>query len=165
MNSVVWMLSKQDLVWCLRIQKDDSPHNPYMYVSSDGEVILEEDMKVVSTCRMDVHKFPFDTQRCNITIGSAIHCGEGRECVRCAAACTDLVTSTSYSPFSPQLMKSSSTLSPTRLGPRSSPERWWRRRGSGSSSNCPCPALTSPTMTDCGSSSYILYASYRRVTK
>uniref|UniRef100_A0A671XBY8 Si:dkey-49c17.4 n=2 Tax=Sparus aurata TaxID=8175 RepID=A0A671XBY8_SPAAU len=47
-----------------------------MYVSSDGEVILEEDMKVVSTCRMDVHKFPFDTQRCNITIGSAIHCAD-----------------------------------------------------------------------------------------
>lgn len=34
-------------------------------------------MKVVSTCKMDVHKFPFDTQRCNITIGSAMHCGEG----------------------------------------------------------------------------------------
>ncbi|KAM8729439.1 5-hydroxytryptamine receptor 3A-like [Acanthopagrus schlegelii] len=70
------MLWKPDLFIYEMIQKDDSPRNPYMYVSSDGEVILEEDMKVVSTCRMDVHKFPFDTQRCNITIGSAIHCAD-----------------------------------------------------------------------------------------
>ncbi|XP_044033749.1 5-hydroxytryptamine receptor 3A-like [Siniperca chuatsi] len=67
------MLWKPDLFIYEMIQKDDSPLNPYMYVSHDGMVISEEDMKVVSTCKMDVHKFPFDTQRCNITIGSAIH--------------------------------------------------------------------------------------------
>ncbi|XP_034715399.1 5-hydroxytryptamine receptor 3A-like [Etheostoma cragini] len=67
------MLWKPDLFIYEMIQKDDSPHNPYMYVSYDGTITSEEDMKVVSTCKMDVHKFPFDTQRCNITIGSAIH--------------------------------------------------------------------------------------------
>ncbi|XP_031171419.1 5-hydroxytryptamine receptor 3A-like [Sander lucioperca] len=67
------MLWRPDLFIYEMIQKDDSPQNPYMYVSYDGTIISEEDMKVVSTCKMDVHKFPFDTQRCNITIGSAIH--------------------------------------------------------------------------------------------
>uniref|UniRef100_UPI0037E88E41 5-hydroxytryptamine receptor 3A-like n=1 Tax=Semicossyphus pulcher TaxID=241346 RepID=UPI0037E88E41 len=66
-------LWKPDLFIYEMIQKDDSPVNPYMLVSSDGIVSSEEDMKVVSTCKMDVHKFPFDTQRCNISIGSAIH--------------------------------------------------------------------------------------------
>ncbi|XP_059180018.1 5-hydroxytryptamine receptor 3A-like [Centropristis striata] len=68
------LLWRPDLFIYEMTQKDDSPLNPYMFVSHDGKVISEEDMKVVSTCKMDVHKFPFDTQRCNITIGSAIHC-------------------------------------------------------------------------------------------
>ncbi|XP_038822209.1 5-hydroxytryptamine receptor 3A-like [Salvelinus namaycush] len=54
-------------------EKDDGPHSPYLYVSHDGIVLIEDEMKVVSTCKMDVHKFPFDTQRCNITFSSAIH--------------------------------------------------------------------------------------------
>ncbi|XP_042363277.1 5-hydroxytryptamine receptor 3A-like [Plectropomus leopardus] len=70
------MLWKPDLFIYEMTQKDDSPQNPYMYVSNDGKINSEEDMRVVSTCEMDVHKFPFDTQRCNISIGSAIHCVE-----------------------------------------------------------------------------------------
>ncbi|XP_071319501.1 5-hydroxytryptamine receptor 3A-like [Trachinotus anak] len=70
------MLWKPDLFIYEMVQKDESPQNPYMYVSYDGTVTSEEDIKVVSTCRMDVHKFPFDTQRCNISIGSAIHSAE-----------------------------------------------------------------------------------------
>ncbi|XP_029934209.1 5-hydroxytryptamine receptor 3A-like [Myripristis murdjan] len=54
-------------------EKDDAPQSPYVYVDHDGTVTLEDDLRVVSTCKMDVHKFPFDTQSCNITIGSAIH--------------------------------------------------------------------------------------------
>ncbi|KAG7240169.1 hypothetical protein INR49_027253 [Caranx melampygus] len=67
------MLWRPDLFVYEMIQKDESPQNPYMYVSYDGTVTSEEDVKVVSTCKMDVHKFPFDTQMCNISIGSAIH--------------------------------------------------------------------------------------------
>lgn len=63
---------------CLRTQKDESPPNPYMHVSHDGTMVSEEEIRVVSTCKMDVHKFPFDTQRCNITIGSATQHGEGK---------------------------------------------------------------------------------------
>ncbi|XP_077959925.1 uncharacterized protein LOC120819780 [Gasterosteus aculeatus] len=68
------MLWKPDLFIYEMTQKDESPQNPYMYVSYDGTVSSEEEMKVVSTCKMDVHKFPFDIQRCNISIGSAVHC-------------------------------------------------------------------------------------------
>ncbi|KAK9530156.1 hypothetical protein VZT92_011678 [Zoarces viviparus] len=70
------MLWKPDLFIYEMIQKDDSPQNPYMYVSYDGMVTSEEQLKVVSTCEMDVHKFPFDTQSCTISIGSAIYCFE-----------------------------------------------------------------------------------------
>ncbi|XP_020486437.1 5-hydroxytryptamine receptor 3C-like isoform X1 [Labrus bergylta] len=67
------MLWRPDLFIFEMTQKDDSPLNLYILVSSDGTVYSEEDMKVVSTCKMDVHKFPFDTQRCNISVASAIH--------------------------------------------------------------------------------------------
>ncbi|XP_052383367.1 5-hydroxytryptamine receptor 3A-like isoform X4 [Oncorhynchus keta] len=67
------MLWIPDLLIYEMIEKDDGPHSPYLYVSHDGIVLIEDEMKVVSTCKMDVHKFPFDTQRCNITFSSAIH--------------------------------------------------------------------------------------------
>ncbi|XP_072230043.1 5-hydroxytryptamine receptor 3A-like [Leuresthes tenuis] len=70
------LLWRPDLFIYEMTQKDDSPQNPYMFVSYDGTLSFEEDMKVVSTCKMDVHKFPFDTQKCNISIGSAIHCAD-----------------------------------------------------------------------------------------
>ncbi|MEQ2311592.1 hypothetical protein AMECASPLE_021815, partial [Ameca splendens] len=68
------MLWKPDLLIYEMIQKDDSPPNPYLLVSHEGSVFYDEDMRVVSTCKMDVHKFPFDTQECSISIGSAVHC-------------------------------------------------------------------------------------------
>uniref|UniRef100_H3CMN6 Uncharacterized protein n=1 Tax=Tetraodon nigroviridis TaxID=99883 RepID=H3CMN6_TETNG len=70
----------QDILWkpdlCIyeMFQKDESSLNPYVTVTHDGLVASDQDVKVVSTCKMDVHKFPFDTQSCNITIGSAIYC-------------------------------------------------------------------------------------------
>ncbi|XP_018521203.2 5-hydroxytryptamine receptor 3A-like [Lates calcarifer] len=67
------MLWQPDLFVYEMIEKDDSPQNPYIFISYNGMVTSEEDVKVVSTCKMDVHKFPFDTQKCNISIGSAIH--------------------------------------------------------------------------------------------
>uniref|UniRef100_A0A8C7WPY0 Si:dkey-49c17.4 n=1 Tax=Oryzias sinensis TaxID=183150 RepID=A0A8C7WPY0_9TELE len=56
------------------IQKDDSPQLQSMTISYDGTVSMDENLRVFSTCHMDVHKFPFDTQECNISISSANHC-------------------------------------------------------------------------------------------
>ncbi|KAF7204083.1 transcript variant X2 [Nothobranchius furzeri] len=67
-------LWKPDLFIYEMIEKDDSPQNPYVVMSYDGTVSTEEEMRVVSTCKMDVYKFPFDTQECTLSIGSAIHC-------------------------------------------------------------------------------------------
>ncbi|XP_060951351.1 5-hydroxytryptamine receptor 3A-like [Limanda limanda] len=68
------LLWRPDLMIYEMIQKDASHQNPSLYIDHKGMVTYEEDMNVVSTCRMDVHKFPFDTQSCNISIGSAINC-------------------------------------------------------------------------------------------
>ncbi|XP_054899052.1 5-hydroxytryptamine receptor 3A-like [Poeciliopsis prolifica] len=70
-KGILW---KPDLFIYEMIEKDDSPQNPYVLVTHDGTVFYDEDMRVISTCKMDVHKFPFDTQECSLSIGSAIHC-------------------------------------------------------------------------------------------
>ncbi|TNN03225.1 hypothetical protein fugu_000254 [Takifugu bimaculatus] len=72
-QDILW---KPDLFIYEMIQKDESPMNTYVDVTYDGHVTSDQDVKLVSTCKMDVHKFPFDTQSCNITIGSANYCGE-----------------------------------------------------------------------------------------
>ncbi|XP_061564874.1 5-hydroxytryptamine receptor 3A-like [Cololabis saira] len=65
------LLWAPDLFFYEMVEKDNSPQNPYMFVFHDGTVSFDDDMRVVSTCKMDVHKFPFDTQECNISISSA----------------------------------------------------------------------------------------------
>lgn len=50
--------------------------NPYIDVTYDGLVVSDQAIKLVATCKMDIHKFPFDTQSCNLTIGSAVFCCE-----------------------------------------------------------------------------------------
>ncbi|XP_022045611.1 5-hydroxytryptamine receptor 3A-like [Acanthochromis polyacanthus] len=68
------LLWKPDLFIFEMIQKDESPQNPNLIMHHDGTIQSEQDLKVVSTCKMDVHKFPFDTQSCTISIGSSSHC-------------------------------------------------------------------------------------------
>ncbi|XP_017291595.2 5-hydroxytryptamine receptor 3C [Kryptolebias marmoratus] len=68
------LLWKPDLFIYEMIQKDDSPQNPSILLTYEGTVYFSDDIRVVSTCKMDIHKFPFDTQKCTITIGSSIHC-------------------------------------------------------------------------------------------
>ncbi|XP_019900019.1 5-hydroxytryptamine receptor 3A-like [Esox lucius] len=67
------MLWTPDLFVYEMTEMDPYPPSPYLYVSHDGMISKEEAMKVVSTCKMDIHKFPFDTQKCNITFSSVIH--------------------------------------------------------------------------------------------
>ncbi|XP_059181182.1 5-hydroxytryptamine receptor 3A-like [Centropristis striata] len=47
--------------------------SPYVFVESIGDVTLRITMVVTSTCRMEVYKFPFDFQSCNLTFKSVIH--------------------------------------------------------------------------------------------
>ncbi|XP_008294211.1 5-hydroxytryptamine receptor 3A-like [Stegastes partitus] len=70
------LLWRPDLFIFEMIQKDESPQTPFIIMYHDGTISFEGDMKVVSTCKLDVHKFPFDTQKCSISIGSTSHCAD-----------------------------------------------------------------------------------------
>ncbi|KAK9965698.1 hypothetical protein ABG768_004775 [Culter alburnus] len=67
------LLWKPDLYVVEAVEKEDGPLNPYLYITHDGNVTMEDDHKIVSTCTMNVHKFPFDTQTCHITVSSINH--------------------------------------------------------------------------------------------
>lgn len=41
-----------------------------------GYVEIQNDQVLVSTCRMQIFKFPFDTQMCNLSFKSVIYTGE-----------------------------------------------------------------------------------------
>lgn len=64
-----------------RTDKDKINENPYIAVTNEGQVFVENDIKVISTCEMKVYKFPFDSQSCNLTFRSAIHPGESFSCI------------------------------------------------------------------------------------
>ncbi|XP_075043658.1 5-hydroxytryptamine receptor 3A-like [Mixophyes fleayi] len=46
---------------------------PYLFVYSDGRIIESKPFKVVSSCNLDIFKFPFDKQTCYLTFGSYVH--------------------------------------------------------------------------------------------
>ncbi|XDV44295.1 hypothetical protein PO909_012599, partial [Leuciscus waleckii] len=67
------MLWKPDLYVLETVEKEDGPLSPFLHITHDGNVIMEDDHKIVSTCTMNVHKFPFDIQTCHITVSSINH--------------------------------------------------------------------------------------------
>uniref|UniRef100_A0AAV2LHD9 5-hydroxytryptamine receptor 3A-like n=1 Tax=Knipowitschia caucasica TaxID=637954 RepID=A0AAV2LHD9_KNICA len=67
---VLW---KPDISIEEMVEKDKAPHSPFLLIRSNGEVELQSDQVLVITCRMKVYKFPFDTQRCNLSFKSILH--------------------------------------------------------------------------------------------
>lgn len=59
-----------------RTEKDKAPPSPYLTINNNGDVEVQNDQVLVSTCRMHIYKFPFDVQSCNLSFKSAIHSGE-----------------------------------------------------------------------------------------
>lgn len=59
-----------------RTEKDKAPPSPYLTINNKGDVEVQNDQVLVSTCRMQVYKFPFDIQSCNLSFKSVIHTGE-----------------------------------------------------------------------------------------
>ncbi|KAM3920306.1 5-hydroxytryptamine receptor 3A-like [Leptodactylus fuscus] len=51
----------------------DNPVIPYLKVSNNGEIKYSYPLKVTSTCDLNIYKFPFDIQTCNLTFGPYIH--------------------------------------------------------------------------------------------
>ncbi|KAM4017234.1 5-hydroxytryptamine receptor 3A-like isoform 2-T2 [Anomaloglossus baeobatrachus] len=55
------------------ITEDDSLDVVYMQLSYNGTIRRIKTLKVVTTCPLDLYKFPFDTQKCNLTFGSTMN--------------------------------------------------------------------------------------------
>lgn len=91
-----------------RTEKDKAPPSPHLTIYSDGLVRVQNDQMLVSTCRMHVHKFPFDIQSCNLSFKSVVHTGEyattdvfgGDSAPFCTSTCFPLLhQSKNYSSF------------------------------------------------------------------
>ncbi|XP_041672081.1 5-hydroxytryptamine receptor 3A-like [Cheilinus undulatus] len=57
-------------------EKDKAAQSPYLAILYDGRVRWRNDMVVVSSCKMKVYKFPFDTQKCKLSLKSVIQSDE-----------------------------------------------------------------------------------------
>ncbi|XP_049916750.1 5-hydroxytryptamine receptor 3A-like [Epinephelus moara] len=69
-SQLVW---KPDLIVKEMTDQGKAPPSPYLILWNNSEVFFKKYMVVVSNCRMQVYKFPFDIQSCNLTFKSAIH--------------------------------------------------------------------------------------------
>ncbi|XP_028332540.1 5-hydroxytryptamine receptor 3A-like isoform X2 [Gouania willdenowi] len=67
------MLWKPDLTIEEMTERDRAPPSPYITINYKGDVEVQNDQVLVSTCRMHIYQFPFDIQRCNLTFKSAVH--------------------------------------------------------------------------------------------
>nr|XP_040032577.1 5-hydroxytryptamine receptor 3A-like isoform X2 [Gasterosteus aculeatus aculeatus] len=72
-SDVLWT---PDLTIEEMIEDNKVPMSPYVALDYDGEVYLQRNMVVVSSCRMEVYKFPFDVQNCKLSFKSIAHSSE-----------------------------------------------------------------------------------------
>ncbi|XP_060951355.1 5-hydroxytryptamine receptor 3A-like [Limanda limanda] len=78
-NELIW---KPDITIVEMTERDSAPPSPYVSLTFRGNVEIVNDLVLTSTCRMQIYKFPFDTQSCNLTFKSFIHSDEEIELVR-----------------------------------------------------------------------------------
>ncbi|XP_013862420.1 5-hydroxytryptamine receptor 3A [Austrofundulus limnaeus] len=69
-TEILW---KPDLTIEEMTEKDKAPPSPYLTINNRGDVEVQNDQVLVSTCRMHIYNFPFDIQRCSLTFKSVIH--------------------------------------------------------------------------------------------
>ncbi|XP_034715348.1 5-hydroxytryptamine receptor 3A-like [Etheostoma cragini] len=69
-TDVLW---KPDLTIEEMTEKDKAPPSPYLTINNKGDVEVQNDQVLVSTCRMQIYNFPFDIQSCNLSFKSIIH--------------------------------------------------------------------------------------------
>ncbi|XP_028301247.1 5-hydroxytryptamine receptor 3A-like isoform X2 [Gouania willdenowi] len=59
------------------MEKNSAPSVPYVYLLSNGIVMDQQPVRVVSSCRLDIYLFPFDIQNCTFSFNSYIHAKAG----------------------------------------------------------------------------------------
>ncbi|XP_026172283.1 5-hydroxytryptamine receptor 3A-like isoform X2 [Mastacembelus armatus] len=69
-TEILW---KPDLTIEEMTEKDKAPPSPLLIIHSNGRVVVQNDQVLVSSCRMHVYKFPFDTQSCTLSFRSVVH--------------------------------------------------------------------------------------------
>ncbi|KAK9519421.1 hypothetical protein VZT92_022153 [Zoarces viviparus] len=55
------------------MEKNSAPFVPYSYLYSDGLVIDDQPVRVVSSCNLNIYTFPFDIQNCSLSFNSYVH--------------------------------------------------------------------------------------------
>nr|DBA17005.1 TPA: hypothetical protein GDO54_002522 [Pyxicephalus adspersus] len=53
--------------------EDKSQINPYLIVNNNGEIQDKKSIRIVSSCKINIFKFPFDRQSCNISFSSYVY--------------------------------------------------------------------------------------------
>eukprot|EP00079_Xenopus_tropicalis_P008937 XP_002932551.1 PREDICTED: 5-hydroxytryptamine receptor 3A-like isoform X1 [Xenopus tropicalis] len=67
-------LWKPDLYIYQLVEPDDkNPVIPYYRIQNDGDIVSSKPLRIISSCNINIFKFPFDTQTCNLTFGSFIY--------------------------------------------------------------------------------------------
>ncbi|XP_029456435.1 5-hydroxytryptamine receptor 3A-like isoform X2 [Rhinatrema bivittatum] len=62
-----------DIVIHQQTSEDKAPKLPYAVVAYDGTISMSNPLQIISTCNLDVSKFPFDTQHCQLSVGPYMH--------------------------------------------------------------------------------------------
>ncbi|XP_078114927.1 5-hydroxytryptamine receptor 3E-like isoform X2 [Sander vitreus] len=71
-----WITIPRNLLWVPDMvinefmEKNSAQFVPYSYLFSNGFVFDEQPVKVISSCRLDIYTFPFDTQTCCLSFNS-----------------------------------------------------------------------------------------------
>ncbi|XP_041830762.1 5-hydroxytryptamine receptor 3A-like [Melanotaenia boesemani] len=69
-TDILW---KPDLTIEEMTEKDKAPPSPYLTISHEGDVEVQNDQVLVSTCMMHIYEFPFDIQSCSLSFKSVVH--------------------------------------------------------------------------------------------
>ncbi|XP_033969384.1 5-hydroxytryptamine receptor 3A-like isoform X2 [Trematomus bernacchii] len=64
------LLWKPDVTIEEMLEKDNSVPNPFITIQWNGYVTQTRELMVVSSCKMNIYKFPFDTQSCTLSLSS-----------------------------------------------------------------------------------------------
>ncbi|XP_030062716.1 5-hydroxytryptamine receptor 3A [Microcaecilia unicolor] len=64
-----------DIFFVEQVGEDKAPQMPYIKLMHNGTMAIGGPHQIISTCNLDVNKFPFDTQSCELSISLWLHSG------------------------------------------------------------------------------------------
>lgn len=61
------------LILPISMEKNSAVFVPYSYLYYDGVMLDNQPVRVVSSCRLNIYTFPFDSQNCSFSFNSYLH--------------------------------------------------------------------------------------------